>query len=448
MVEQLVRRPSESSDDQRTILEPPLLRVARYVLTAYMASAPVSWLPGVGVGGLARAKLGIAAFGCALVWTYAVQRGRGIHTPARSLIALGVVILAAGFAFAQGHPDIVTHRVLDFVFGISMLWTFYLLLRLGGKPFRALGEAGIIIALLGLITISSLLFQMPNWESPTVFMAKPLWAGGFGSTRTSWSNGIALFLPCAFAFLAQRRDRARFVGLAAVSVGILGSQVVSGGRAGLLGATFGLLFVSWKLLSRRSAIALWFAGAVGAFLLSPYLAVQLRFTRLSEQTVMSHALDRFSAGRLKSSAAAIRLAEARPLTGYGFGQTDLRYVTNARDIHNLWLRLLVDGGVFLPLAFLFFTGIVARSAFQCLSLHRRSSRSGMVVRKPTSAALVALPAVFGSGVLVTLFEPNYLLGTFQISAVWWAGAGVLLATPLQIGARPERSQKQQTLVLA
>jgi O-antigen ligase len=143
--------------------------------------------------------------------------------------------------------------------------------------------------------------------------------------------------------------------------------------------------------------------------------------------------DSFSAGRISGYMVALELISQRPFRGYGFDQLVLAdFGLGYQDVHNLWLRLATEAGVFLPLAF---AGLISAFLVRVRSLFR-------VVTRDERIALYSLAAVVFNGLLLTLFEPNTLLGTFQNSASWWASVGALIGLASRRGIVAGHSSEQ------
>ena len=120
---------------------------------------------------------------------------------------------------------------------------------------------------------------------------------------------------------------------------------------------------------------------------------------------------------------ALDALKERPWTGYGIGQ--VIYETSyaqLTEIHNLWLKWAVSCGVVAPLLFLAMVTRILLSVAQNL---RRAAHMGDAVNTAAPGLIVIL------GAILSLAEPNVLLGSFQISAVWWAAAGTVMTMSLK-----------------
>ena len=114
----------------------------------------------------------------------------------------------------------------------------------------------------------------------------------------------------------------------------------------------------------------------------------------------------------------MELIANRPLLGYGFDGLHSSALSRAEQIHNLWLRLGVQSGLLAPLVF----ASVVISVLLRSVRHYRETRTRRNSVKTRSVS-TSLPLVLVAGLVISMFEPNTLLGTFQTSAIWWASAG-------------------------
>ena len=411
--------------------------IAGWILTLYLGFSPVYWLPQVSPNVLAVLKLIMVGSGVTLIFLNGLASGK-LRLPVGLLGPQGIIVLmlSASGGFFQAELGAALSRSFDFLLGFVFLWAFYNFARAGGNYVQVFGRAAMMIVGFSAVTLISGIFGFPNWYSPfssAPGLLEPLASTGFGAGRTGWSNGIALFLPLALGFTILRPRqrfirRTRVVAFAIVCVAIVGTQIVTGGRAGLVASLLALLGLTFSSTSRKAALIIVVIASFVGFVLSDYLVDQLRITRLSASTITVNELDSFSAGRISGYLLAGKLISERPLTGYGFERVELRdYGISYTHIHNLWLRMAVDAGVLLPIAFLFLVTALFRACWKSYRAHTLETylrpttpRAGRLV--PTILTLVLV-----EGVVISLFEPNVLLGTFQNSAVWWGAGGVMLA---------------------
>ncbi len=398
-------------------------RLGGYLLAVYIGISPVYWLPGISPAVLGAVKYLIIGAALFCIWSNAMLSG-GINLPLGLCGLLGpiVIIVSASPGFFQADTGEAIKRFVDVFLGFIMLWTIYQFMAKNGDVVRVLTLSAWIIAGWCLLTVTNWFLGFPNWQSPSVFVTKPLWMGGFGSARTGWSNGVAFFSPILFVvmFLRKHASRLRYLYSVLGVLPIIGSQIASGGRTGLLTSLVSLFSILF-FLNIRLALACLAVTVIGLVTMADFLFEHFRFNRLDRGMDFDTLAD-FSSGRLDQYVLALQLIGDRPLTGYGFGTIEsiLQDVFGwGRDIHNVWLRMAAEAGVWLPLAFGLFVGSLLIRGYVFIRRHRSSGSL-----KPRLIS-VMLFFVLANGFIISQFEPNVLLGTFQNCAVWWVAAGTV-----------------------
>ena len=391
-----------------------------WLLSTYLGIAPVYWLPGVSPELLRTVKVGlfVIAVGSVFLHGFAV---RGV-VPKGLLGPLGFLALLLFSVPGLIQAVDVSSRVglvMDVGFGAIFLWCFFnITQRRDIDPNQVLGRSLAIISFFAALTVSSALTGLPDWQSP---YGHGLTEAGFGNKRTGWSNGLALYLPAVLFLVGKKplhRSTFRQFCCLAILACLVGSQFLAGGRAGILLScltilvlmclrpSFGILTISALLLA--AAVALpenWYT--------------HLRLDRLAGGVQSLHDLDHISAQRIGGYVMALELLEERLWIGYGIGQ--VIYETSygkQTEIHNLWLKWTVYCGILAPLIFLAMVIRMLRIAVRNL---KRAIRMGDTV------AVAAPSCILFLGILLTLVEPNVLVGAFQTSAVWWAAAGIVMS---------------------
>jgi O-antigen ligase len=399
------------------------------LMMLYLGTSPVYWFPYLDVSLFSLLKFVLIALPVVLIWSISIANGRFLlPTGMIGPIGLLVLIVSATFAFAQAKEGLVVKRLMDMLLGFAMMWSFYLYSRNNADIHKILRNAAIIIAILCWITVFNRFLDMPAWRSPVVFGANPLSVSGFGALRTGWSNGVALFVPVLLLLLSDYRTTIlSAVTSMALIAGIVMSQIIVAGRAGLLTS---LAAVSIYAVFKLKKIYLVIAAAIVVILVITFFdffVVQFRIDRLEGDGMSTEALDHFSAGRIESYLTAIKMAVESPLVGYGFGEA----IVGDREIHNFWLRMLVEGGMFLPLVFLVIVlAILKRVKAQMHMLKRMpATESATISRRLYKARSLyfCLFLILLGGLIESFFEPNIFLGSFQNTAIWWAAAGIALA---------------------
>lgn len=386
-----------------------------WLLSVYLGTAPIYWLPGVSLQAVAAAKALLASLAVLAVLVEAIFRNQ-LRLPTGLLGPPGLLILVLLSTPAILQAETLSKSLaflFDLTLGIGFLWCFAILAREGADLPKLFVRSLFIIAAAALFTLYSST-AVQSVASP--FDTGPLSATGFGSARTGWSNGLSFYLPVTLLLFVKNPPRRHPALLQLAVIGlILGSQALSGGRAGLLASLFVLLAFLTIPRSRPIAILYLTAFAVIAIVLADRLLQHLRIDDLLQYGSVFALLDDFSASRLAGYVLAWEHIRARPILGYGFGQVLLTIPhIGVFEIHNLWLKLATESGVLLPLFFLI---VVIRVLW--------STRRSIAVQPHGGgrSTLTSLVLIILVGLLVSQFEPGVLLGSFQNSAVWWAAMG-------------------------
>jgi hypothetical protein len=416
-----------------------LQRAGGVALAVYLGIAPVYWLPGISIAHLAQVKLFLAGTGVLLVLAPALlSRRLPLPKGPFGLAGFGLLIAAASFALFQAEPQLALRRLLDIVLSFAMLWTFYSFTRAGGDVLRVFMTAALMIAAFSALTVTSWLFGLPNWTSPYGPLwfrdGDPLWLSGFGDKRTGWSNGISFFFVIVFVYgvylLRYAQGPRRLLGVSLVGLAlatILSSQLIVGGRAGVIGSAIGVLFAFYWFVARKRALLFLVVAlvALGVLLSSDFVQRQLRVLGLEALGVEQ--LDEAATGRVEGYLVGLDLLLARPLTGYGFGKVDLNdYSLGYEHVHNFWLRNAVEGGVFLPtMLFLMVLFLIGWSWRALKGATLAGNREHGVPYREVLPFWGLL--ILANGLFISMLEPNVPLGAFQNVAIWWAAAGVVVA---------------------
>lgn len=399
----------------------PLPRAKSWLLTLYLGTAPVQWLPGVDYEWMARAKvlLFVAAVGMVFIMTSAtrLRLPDGLAGPL-SFLALAALAVPG---LAQSSLVLSAGYVGDVISGAAMLWCFYNIARLDPIAARFIvGRSAMILGVLGVIALVLALAGL-GWQSscsPASFRAT-----AFGCSRTGWSGGLALYLPFLVVF-AFRRDIGvlRRWSYLALAGGVLAAQAGVGGRAGLLAsivvvAVFIYYFMPrrWKVLGSAAALL-----AAAAVTIPTTLSEQLRLDEIPEEPTSLMDWNYVSSGRIGGALQATAFIAERPFAGHGIGAVRAEFRGGHPEIHNLWLKWAVYCGVLAPLLFLALVIVLLAQA----------RRLAHVVDRHRSVA-VASGLVIVAGLVLSMLEPGTPFGEFQNNALWWAAAGLIVGMASQ-----------------
>ncbi len=406
------------------------LILALFVL--YLGIAPIYWLPGVSPGLLNWGKLAIIALAVVCVWGFAISRAQ-LKFPPGILGPLGIflmmVVSAGGFLLAFSNAELLL-RTKDYLLSFVTIWTFYMMALCNMNAHRAFVLGSLVIAAFSAVVVISGVFRVPNWSGPAHFHADYLWISGFGATRTGWSNGVALFTPilASALFMDGRYRRSMIVKLILIGAiaAILGSQFVTAGRAGILATVLG---VGYVLLMRGGRGYLLLGGVAALVMVALNLEtflIQMRIIADPDVATSGNVLNDISSGRVYGAMIALERAMESPLIGHGFGNVTLK----GTEIHNLWLKLFVEAGLLLPLLLAYLVFRVFRIDLKKRAYLKRDAGTSYEHRY-RFASLRAYEAILLMGLLMSMLEPRALLGSYQLSVLWWCVIGSIAGMKIQ-----------------
>ena len=449
-----------------------------WMLSIYLGLAPVYWLPIPIIGGednrtpLLIVKFLLIAGGVAIALTSDWMRSR-FRFPGLLLGPLGFVLL-----FALSLPGVIQaasarHAVLfalDIVFAALFLWCFFNLTRRGPSVFAVFKRAFIILAALATIAAVVVLASADDlyphrWDSG--------FESGFGNKGSGWSIALSLYLPVALMFaITWEGVSARIWALlrGAAVYAVFASQFISGGRAGILTSLVVLAvfaFVrSTRVMLIAVAVALVATTAIFGnaswgrylglhFFPADFIAEPFRIERAAatpaptptpspaaatgsgaagtgagaaaaaQPSEFERQVDTFSASRVTTLRKGLQGIQDRPFTGYGLRAENLltdREAWGATkqniEIHNLWIKWGAYTGLAGPIMMAVILIAIMRVGVRNLSAAWRYARDRM--------AATAFCLILIVGAIATMFEPNVLVGSFQLTALWWAAAGAAL----------------------
>ena len=407
-----------------------------WLLSLYLGTAPVYWLPNMSASAVDMGKISLFVVAIGMVFFPVIATGK-IHLPKGLWGPMGfwalIVLSTAGLLQAKDTSSLVGF-VVDIVTGALFLWCFFNLRRQGVDFLLIFRRSVVIISLFAALTVANKLTGLPDWHAPEDLHEahQSLFRTGFGGGSTGWSNGLALYLPVALFLFTKRTGRGSFLrrilGLVMVCC-LFGSQLASGGRAGLLASllaivTFIILYLPrWPKVS--AIVGLLLTTTIASLLLTTAIELpetwnrHLKLNRLPDKIESISDLEQFSSGRINASITAFERFKERPFLGHGNKQILMEYINRQIEIHNLWLKWAVESGIFAPLFFLVMVVVLLLEARRLVAAHSKN----MADRD----AALAFGLIILSGIVVSQFEPNTLIGSFQNSAIWWAAVGSLLS---------------------
>ena len=376
---------------------------------AYFALAPVAWVPGADVAVVYAAKslVFITAMACSVGFVRRLRLPNGILGP----IGLAVLAASSGAAMLQAvSTSLAFRRLAEIVLAFAIVWAFWALAGVGYRLETAPLFAFFTHAALSAIVIGASV-GVPILSEVSSATERAFGETAFAVGRTAWANSVALFFPfAAYSFVVGRSNRWWLAIAFAVSIG---GVLATGGRAGLMAGLLSVAFVVIVLRPKAIPIVIAASVVVGLFTASWWL----RELRAPEFAV--DRLNAISSGRVAIFEAAWWRWLERPLVGFGYGQVVVDIgLAQPRAIHNLYLRLAVDGGVAFLAAFLLLIGRIG--------VHAATYVRSYVSERGSEAGIgVAYTGVLIVGVVVAMFEGDVLLGAMHVAVIWWACAGLI-----------------------
>lgn len=314
-------------------------------------------------------------------------------------------------AILMSYENII-YNLLDVIFIFLMFWIIKGAILSREELFEVFYKVALVIGGIGLLSLLSA-FSGVNITSPAPWN-DPFSSSAFGGYRTGWSDSLFLYMPFLLFYLMSSVEKKKKIFCILAMGGIVASQILSGGRAGFVSSV--LAFLIFTRFNIKGILILSMVLFVTYHLVSVKTAE--RFFRASDEQIENkqgeNKLDKISSGRLEGYQSGLKLFNASPLWGHGFGAS-FHLTGETIDIHNTWLKRLVDGGVLfvLPIVVLFYklyVSVIRNIKFQHLNRNY----------------LVMFRTLFFLSLLISMGEPNYLIGSFQGEAFFWALAGTFL----------------------
>jgi hypothetical protein len=399
--------------------------INRYLWVLYLGVAPVYWIPLLSIQAWSSLKILILLGAIFLTWINGIEKEKLSFPPGICGIGGLIVLLICSLpAFIQSEYDWGIQRTFDFLFGFCALWSFYRFWLIAQRPERVLLEASIIISFFSMTTISSKFLSVPDWHGPVDYGSLPLTVSGFSALRTGWSNALSFYVTPVFILLLTRRKKVAVwkIGFCFAIIGmIVVGQFVVGGRAGIISSLFSIFWMLWSLGKKKIFFSLVLMGVISSvYLINADIASHLRLDRVLDSSSNNvKTIDHFSAGRISNYLFAVDKWLESPVFGHGYGNVQVK---DSGEIHNLWLRLLAEGGIFLFGAFLYFCFRVMKDVFFNNEIKRQPNIKNRFHRTIKNLFWVVLI----QGFILSMFEPRILMGSFQVSALWWIVIGACL----------------------
>ncbi|CAM2066572.1 O-antigen ligase family protein [Sulfidibacter corallicola] len=407
----------------------PVDQIISWIFSIYLGTAPVFWFGNFAPGHVYLFKFMLVTVGVLIVVVHTSVRFKNFFLIGGLLGPLGMMLfmISAIPGVVQGTADSGMRWLLDSALPFVFVWTFYNLGRSRHDCIQIFWRGACIITILSFITIQSYFTGFPNWTAPMPHGGLAPSMVGFAYARTGWCNGVSLFYPIALACIFWRASqtpqgspRFRFYFMATLmSMNILGTILLTGGRTGMLVGLFTVIVFASRIVNKWfGAMTLLVILSLGVTLSDKY-EQHFKLHRLRSDTITMDNVSKFSSGRVDGYILGFELLLDRPLTGYGFGQVDLRrFGFEYQTIHNVWLKMACEAGIIYPVVF--------SMILYFISMRLRRIRL-YFPNEHEQAFLQNLSLVVPSAIIVAMFSPNAIFGSFQNSAIFWGIVGYLIA---------------------
>ncbi len=316
--------------------------------------------------------------------------------------------------------------LVDMLYPIVMLYAGYNFAKYEDHLKKIFKIALMVIGAISIIYLYYVSFH-GNILSPYDVSIKD---AGFGGLRTGWSNGLALLIFLPFLLLRKSENgfnNIRLIVTVVFIVTIYTSMFLTGGRTGLLASLFTMLFFL-VIYYRRNYLKLLLSLMiliVPIYYFANVYQDHLRIDRVTGNITEIENVDEITAGRVSLNKTAINHIIIKPF--FGWGNSDGGFRDNARTSgHNLWLRLGGEYGmIFSLLLFVFVLRMVFKSVRNVFYLCDDINQSDMLSEIKKLKLLMSLIII--TGFIITFSEPGMLIGSFQLSSVWWFIFGNLMS---------------------
>jgi hypothetical protein len=398
----------------------------------YLSITPVYWLPTINTGIISFFKISLITFLLFIFFYFTLKEKIFLKLKVPILFILTLLIILVFFPFFfynsienNKTPIEILNYYLNFLFG---LLTFFVFANIDYKVINLnkLKIPFIVVSFLCLFPIFNFIFDIPNWISPFTLESGNLldtfWSTGFNASRTGWSGSIALYLPLALAFnpffsvksWVQKKNKLIFV-FFILLLPIFASQCISLGRAGILASFFSILLIVFYITGFKGILK--FICVAMLFLL-PFKNEVLVAMRISDTEGNVLELNEISAARADMNKEAPYIFFQNPFFGQGYdgSRIALKKMGGSKyyglEVHNTYLNLLIDHGLFVALAFIILVFQILKISFH------------LFFTKEIPLFILANICIIISGIIISLFEPKAIFVSYQQGPLWWMAAGI------------------------
>lgn len=366
-----------------------------YLLVIYITSSIINWLP-ILDNNIVRALKYLIFL---IIFFYEVKHF-GIRYSSQFLSPKGLLLILfamiPGMFLSFGYDsfvDIIIPFILLFIFNYKK--QFY---------FKALYMSAKFVALISIFSIIS------NSTGFFDIQANGPWNSTFGQSafggyRTGYSNSLFLYVPILIFWHRIKQKTLLSFDLVYILI-IVYAQYISGGRAGVIASVIVILL--WLRVAVSYKIAFLFL----ILFMSQLEVVQSQFRVQEMETSDNNSLNKISSGRLVLNSYYFEKFLESPFFGYGFGDKPEMYTSI--EAHIVWLKNVIDGGIFYLILLLNIFIQIFKNARNNLTL--------------TTEERKLFYSLFLTTFIITFLEPNYIIGSVQGEIVYWIVISLMLKT--------------------
>lgn len=378
-----------------------------YILTIYLASSVINWLPLIDAS-LVR---GVKYFFFIIIFLYEL-RNNNLKFPSFFLSPFGLIVIIFSMLFGL-VLSFRLNALIDIIIPFLMLWVFN---HDRNFYYKAIFRAAMIVAFICVLSIGSNFTGIYNVQPPGWDFS--FGQAGFGGYSTGYSNSLFLFVP--FLIFWHRRNNKPLISIETIAiVFIIIAQYLTGGRGGFLASGI-VFFLSFRIHFFYKIVLI---GTLAFIAQSQSFLDQMRISTLNRDRID---VNRISTGRVELTAYYFEKFKERPVFGYGFGPKD--EINKNVDVHIVWLRNAVDGGIiYMVLLVILFIEIL-RTFLKNKTLEDDERK--------------LFRTLFFVSFLITFLEPNYLIGSVQGEIVYWLLISLLLKKIVIVKNRGQNNVQQ------
>ena len=400
--------------------------MANKVLFFYLLTCPIYWLPGLDPIFIKYFKITLISFVFLLFalrykFTFIIPR-EGKH------LFLVLVIWSFPFlwiSYPNHEISMVVIYYLNYFFGLFALvfsYSVYDKLLEAKSAYRILF---FLVSIISILPITNFLYNIPDITSPFSDSLDYeelgyFWSTGFHGSRTGWSIALSQFIPLGLLFISRDYGRGlkirKLFYFLLVLTPIFGAQIVCMGRGGLFSSAISILIIIYKYFDRKVFFTFLSSLILIMFIYSNDILIALRF---ASDDGRSFTIEEATSSRDVLIKQAPELIFESPVFGNGFkgsarSSFGIAEFGESLEVHNVFIRIIVDHGVIFSMVMIFFI-------FSLIVLAIR-----VLWKNDAPTLVVVASCIILSGVFSANFEPNTIFGNFQNLPLWWFSAGLLL----------------------